>query len=295
MSWRYGGFEKRSVIRTDKGIKARAGRGRTDQPWWSARWIEALEALMDPRRLQRGRSYARKGQVLGIAETPTGAKAPVQGSRRTPYTVEITLTHLSDAQWAAVLDKLGAEARFAAQLLAGEMPQDVEAVFEAAGADLFPGPRGDLKASCTCPDWAEVCKHIAATHYVLAERLDADPFLLFRLRGRSQDKVLAGLRARHAGAAVDDAGAGEVEPRAGAYPGAVEAEPPLSLAKQLDSFWRMSKPLDPFPTHVARPTVPHPVLQRLGPAPFTDLNVLARLRPVYDEVTRQVMEMEGDE
>ena len=90
---------------------------------------------------------------------------------------------------------MAGQALFAAQLLAGEMPQDIEEAFAAAGVSLFPDRRGDLDTDCSCPDWANPCKHVAATHYILGEQFDEDPFLLFRLRGRTQEQILAALRA----------------------------------------------------------------------------------------------------
>lgn len=287
MSW-YGWYEKRPTIRTDKGIRVRAGRKGQERAWWSGQWIEALERLMDSGRLGRGRSYARAGQVLSLEETAGGIAARVQGSRRQPYRVTIALEHLSEAQWEAVLDALAQEARFAAELLAGQMPRDIETVFEGVGAALFP-TRGhdphahDLSASCSCPDWAAVCKHIAATHYVLAERFDADPFLLFRLRGRTQDEILAGLRARH-GAATGDAVAHEREPEE------EFAEPGPPLAGEMTTFWRMAHPLETFTTHIAPPAVRLPALQRLGPAPFADTDLAAHLEPIYDAVTEAAVQ-----
>lgn len=291
MSWYYGGFEKRSTIRTDKGIKARTTRAKGDaQPWWSARWIQALESVMNPGRLSRGRSYARAGQVLTVTETPKGVTATVQGSRRAPYKIQMSLTHLTDAQWDAVATALAAEARFAAQLLAGAMPPDVDEAFEHAGARLFPGPGKDLVASCNCPDWADVCKHIAAVHYVVAERFDGDPFLLFRLRGRTEAQMLAALRAHGGGAD----GAGEAAGTMADTTLGAEPTAPAPLGDDLDAFWRMPAPLEAFRTHVAAPTVRHPVLQRLGPPAFTDSDLAARLGALYDAVTRAVLAEDGE-
>jgi uncharacterized Zn finger protein len=74
------------------------------------------------------------------------------------------------------------------------MPTAIDEVFRGAGTSLFPETRAELVTSCSCPDWGDPCKHVAATHYVLGEALDRDPFLLFELRGRSKDQVLTGLR-----------------------------------------------------------------------------------------------------
>jgi uncharacterized Zn finger protein len=165
------------------GIKARSQRGAFASSWWAQRWIAALERLVDSGRLSRGRSYARKGQVLSIEETKEGIAARVQGSRPSPYKIKIQITPLSDAQWERVFDALAEQAIFTAQLLAGEMPQEIESAFEAAKVSLFPDRRSDLKTDCSCPDYSNPCKHIAATHYILGERFDEDPCLIFRLRG----------------------------------------------------------------------------------------------------------------
>ena len=181
------------------GIKARSKRGSFAKNWWAQRWIAALERLVDSGRLSRGRSYARKGQVLSIEETKDGIAARVQGSRKTPYKVNIQIKSLTDAEWDKVFDAMAEQAIFTAQLLAGEMPQDIEQAFEAAKVSLFPAKRGDLKTDCSCPDYANPCKHVAATHYILGERFDEDPFLIFRLRGRTQEQVMQALRERRAG------------------------------------------------------------------------------------------------
>ena len=106
---------------------------------------------------------------------------------------------LSEAQWDAVADAMAAQALYAARLLSGEMPEQIEEAFRAAGVTLFPADEGDLETDCTCPDWANPCKHVAAAFYLLGERFDADPFLMFELRGRTKEQIVEALRARRAG------------------------------------------------------------------------------------------------
>jgi uncharacterized Zn finger protein len=174
------------------GIKiARAG-----ATWWGARWIEALEKLGASygSRLARGKTYARTGRTHDFVVGPGGATAHVTGSRDTPYVVRIALAELDDATWTRALEAMSAEARFAAELLAGEMPRAIDDAFRAAGTSLFPTNEAELQTSCSCPDWANPCKHVAATHYVLGDALDRDPFLLFELRGRTRSAVLEALR-----------------------------------------------------------------------------------------------------
>src|SRR3954452_15098132 len=134
-------------ISTEQGLKARSKRGDFAKNWWATRWIEALETLMDAGRLRRGRRYARQGQVLSIEERTGGVVAKVQGSRSRPYRVNIELESFDDEQWEQVFEALAGRAIFAAGLLAGEMPEDIEEAFPAADASLFPSRRGELRTS----------------------------------------------------------------------------------------------------------------------------------------------------
>jgi len=273
-------FPPSRPLEAEGGIKARSKRGDFAKNWWATRWITAMERLMDKGRLGRGRSYARKGQVLSIEETKGGVTARVQGSRRTPYKISIQVKALSDAQWEKVIDALTGQALFTAQLLAGEMPQDIEEAFAAAGVSLFPDRQGDLTTDCSCPDWANPCKHVAATHYILGEQFDEDPFLLFRLRGRSQEQILEAMRQRRAG--QEEAGEDEF----------VEEEPEeiIPLEETLANFWEMGEPLAPFPVAIKPPVIALPILKRLGePAFVVGASLQSQLGPAYQAVTGQAL------
>ena len=181
------------------GIKAQSKRGGFGESWWAKRWIEVLESFDLGARLARGRSYARSGQVLSIAIEKGKVKAKVQGSRPKPYAVTIEVKPLAEPTGTKVLDGAGRQALFAAKLLAGEMPQDIETVFQEVGLSLFPAQLGDLKTDCSCPDWSNPCKHIAAVYYLLGEEFDRDPFLIFTLRGLGRDALMARLGATSPG------------------------------------------------------------------------------------------------
>ncbi len=198
----WGNWKRRRPLRRPwGGIEAVTGRGQAfGQTWWGRSWFEALEALIDPGRLARGRSYARSGQVADLEIAPGRVTAHVHGHRARPYTVRIKLKPLTAAEWQKVIAALASRAVFAAKLLNGEMPSGAAEVFAAAGVSLFPQQKHDLETTCSCPDFANPCKHSAAVYLLLTERFDADPFLLFTLRGRTQDKVLAALRAERGGA-----------------------------------------------------------------------------------------------
>ncbi len=172
--------------------------------WWGQRWIEALEEVLggDAGRLARGRTYARAGRTHDLETTGGKVKAKVTGSRPRPYDITIELTQLSEATWKEAIVHMGAQARFSAELLSGQMPTEIDEAFHSGGFSLFPAERAELVTTCTCPDWGDPCKHVAATHYVLGEALDRDPFLLFELRGKTRDEVLAALRLARGGKAA---------------------------------------------------------------------------------------------
>lgn len=273
-------FERTTPIQTDEGIKARSQRGGFAKNWWAERWIATLERLVNSGRLTRGRSYARKGQVLEIKETQEGIAAKVQGSRPTPYRVTINLKHLSGAEWAKVIDALAERAIFTAQLLAGEMPQEIEEAFAAAGVSLFPHQPDELRTDCSCPDYANPCKHVAATHYILGEQFDEDPFLLFRLRGRSQEQIMEALSARRA------ADTPMVAEEREAY---VVETPAKPLEERIDTFWSAGQSLTGFPTNLQPATTPLPVLKRLGQPSFIDESLLRLLGAAYTAIMEQAV------
>jgi uncharacterized Zn finger protein len=159
--------------------------------------LEALEqrARLDPGRLSRGRSYARRGSVVELTVSPGEVEAVVQGSRVTPYQVTVRIRAFSSAEWDSVLDVVSAQIGRVAALLDGELPPEVIDDVRDAGLELLPGA-GEVLTHCTCPDFAVPCKHSAAVCYLIADALDDDPFALLLLRGRHKDELLATLRTR---------------------------------------------------------------------------------------------------
>jgi uncharacterized Zn finger protein len=170
---------------------------------------------------------------------------------------------------------MAGQAIFAAKLLASEMPQDIEQAFEAAGTTLLPQRRRDIQAQCSCPDAANPCKHIAAVYYLLGERFDEDPFLIFHLRGRSREQVLAALRAQRA------AVSGPAEEAA-----AMPPEPVPALADLLATYYQAGEELEQIHPHIAAPPVEAAVLTRFGTAPAeTD----AALRHLYRAISERTL------
>jgi uncharacterized Zn finger protein len=268
-------FFKPSRPRKAKGgIKAQSKRGAFGTSWWAKRWIAVLDSFNIGARLQRGRSYARGGQVLSIDVAKGKVTAKVQGSRPTPYAVTIEVNGLTAADLKRLGGALSKQALFAAKLLAGEMPQEIEETFEDAGLSLFPTKLGDLKTACSCPDYSNPCKHIAAVYYLLGEEFDRDPFLIFKLRGLGREELtgLLGKAAPAPAAAVEEA------------PVAVEP-----LPAEPATFWKGPElPVDLL-GEVSIPPVAAALPRRLGGFPFWrgGERFLDALEPVYKQAAQR--------
>ncbi|HEV2659422.1 MAG TPA: SWIM zinc finger family protein, partial [Ktedonobacteraceae bacterium] len=286
--WNY--YSENRPRRVANGIKTKSERGEIGSTWWSKRWVRALESLGMGTRLTRGRSYARQGQVLAIGIEAGVVKAKVQGSMPKPYKITIRLRPLSDQDWEQVTDALASQAIFAARLLAGEMPANIEEAFGTVNLALFPSTQGDLQTTCSCPDWANPCKHIAAVYYILAERFDEDPFLIFSLRGRSKEQIIAALRAKR----VETLSV-ESEVTAPAADATEEIAP--RLEESLDTFWQAGEALNDFAVNPHDSSVNKAVLKRLGDAPFSiaGQNLTTLLAKAYDEVEAAALRKAGED
>lgn len=142
--------------------------------WWGKRWIEALEDLSGDyaNRLSRDRSYARQGRVHDLEIAAGQVRASVTGSPVQPYEVALEIERLEEACWRRAMTAMAAEARFVAELLAGRMPEAIDEAFRVAGGSLLPVEERELETRCSCSDWANPCKHVAALHYVLGEAFE---------------------------------------------------------------------------------------------------------------------------
>lgn len=283
-------WEETDPIPVPDGLKARSQSGAFTQHWWAGRWVQAIAQWVNPARLARGRSYVRRGQVVDLDIQVGLVLAHVQGTRATPYRVRIEVKTLSEAEWGRVIEALASRALYAAQLLNGEMPQDVEGAFQSAGVSLFPELRHDLLLQCTCPDPVKPCKHIAAVCYLLGERFDEDPFGLFVLRGRTREQIMAALRERHAdraaGPSPADAAGAELQPQDESSP--FEARP--------EAFWQMGPGVEEVRLHVAPPEIEMEVIKMLGDPTFAeDPALLERLADIYRVVSRHALEVAFEE
>lgn len=250
------------------GLKTKNERGAIGETWWSRRWLVVLESFGLGTRLTRGRSYARQGQVLSVQIEPGTVKAKVQGSQARPYNVTIKLGAFSPAQWDKVIEQMAEQALFAARLLAGEMPQNIEEAFIGAGVTLLPTSAKQLETSCSCPDASNPCKHVAAVYYILADQFDADPFLIFKLRGRTKEAIIQALRQTRSVAEPSE------EERPAGATSSVQSlkvielfEPIIPLEKSLENFWQAGPGLADFAARPTPPGIENALLKRLGEPP----------------------------
>jgi uncharacterized Zn finger protein len=254
--WRH---RKPSVPHEAKGgIKAQSKRGTFGESWWARRWIAVLESFNIGARLGRGRSYARRGQVLSLEIDKGKVGAKVQGSRPKPYDVKLDIKTLSASDWQKLAKALSREAIFSAKLLAGEMPLDIEKIFKKTGLSLFPEKLKDLKTDCSCPDWSNPCKHIAAVYYLLAEEFDRDPFLIFKLRGMNREDLIAMLSKPYKKAILRKAKLKQ-EPL---------HEEEEALTSDISKFWNGEALSDDIFGEVHIPPIDAALPKRLGSFPF---------------------------
>jgi uncharacterized Zn finger protein len=248
------------------GVATSRQRGPMATRWWSRRFVEVLESYGLGTRMQRGRRYARTGQVMEMQVSAGMVAAQVQGSRARPYLVTAALAVPGDEQWEAIVAAMGAKVGFVARLLDGEVPAELEEVFADAGVPLFPLAWSDVRATCSCPDWENPCKHIAAVLYVLADLLDSDPWLVLLLRGRERDALLDALAGGGSPVATP---ASDVAPWWPFGPGTVPLDYPAGA----------------HPLVSVRPGAPDAVLDSMEPlgVEIGSVNLVELLRPLYEK------------
>jgi len=198
MGW-HGGFppyvsvaERRAkALRQAEKLKKKFGNlapvvvsGRTPaKSWWGKSWNQNLERYSDfANRLPRGRSYLSNGMVLDLRigkETITGI---VAGTASAPYQITIHIKAISASAWKRLVEKVTGKVGTLQALLEGRFPEELKDLFFSKDSGLFPAPN-EIQLSCSCPDWASMCKHVAAVLYGVGARLDISPELFFTLRG----------------------------------------------------------------------------------------------------------------
>jgi uncharacterized Zn finger protein len=266
----------------------------TQQEWWVQEWLALLASYRFKKRLERAREYARQGNVLSIEFQGPKVFARVRGKEQPEYKVSLWLDAFTDEQWDYVIENMAQQAIFSAKLLTGEMPQNIQAVFAASGLSLFPFRLEEIHSKCSCPDPANPCKHIGSVYYLLGDRFSEDPFVLFQLRGRTKEQIIAALRQLRSGseAAVDR----ELEALSSQSQAA-----PTSL--QLSQFWHYDQQLEPSLVVIAPPPTSETVLDVLGaiplkpeltgttaPTPVITQAVMEYLQTIYQTVSQQAVQ-----
>jgi uncharacterized Zn finger protein len=236
---------------------------------WSEQFIGMLESLRMPAQFALGRRYARAGHVRQLTISSSLAAALVLDEDGQTYRAKIAVRAFSGADWNRIEKALAQQAIYAAKLLAGQLPDDIDGLLASFGLSLFPDSLGDLAMDCSCPGWQNPCRHLTAACYALAESFDGDPFGILAWRGRGREELLDRLRALR----IEPA-ASVVEP----------AQPP-----PLSGFWtagpRMATPKDNVPGSVRRPDA---LLDQLDPPRLAAgrHDVLDLLRTAYRVIAR---------
>lgn len=186
--------------RSAESIKREKGKGSTLEPvcvtgrtiaknWWGQAWCSNLEQYADyASRLDRGKRYIRTGAVLDLKIEKGKIRARVQGTRKTPYKIEIRISPLSEEKCQEIIKKCSRKIENLESLLSGTFPEELKELFQGNNG-LFPEPK-EISFNCSCPDWALLCKHVAAALYGVGVRLDNDPALFFQLRGINMDHFI---------------------------------------------------------------------------------------------------------
>jgi uncharacterized Zn finger protein len=212
--------------------------------WWGKAWNGNLVKYADyANRIGRGRSYVRHGAVLDVQIKPGQVQALVQGSQGSPYTVTIDIKPIGASVWKQITSACAGQLASLPELLQGRFPKGLAELFTAKGRGLFPAPK-EIAFHCSCPDWADMCKHVAAVLYGIGARLDEDPSLFFVLRKVKMDDLIT--QAVHAKSArllkqakrktarvIDDADLGEVF--------GIEMEPAAAAKKKSPGTRRRSE------------------------------------------------------
>ncbi len=256
--------------------------------WWAQRWVDVLESFGWRRRLERARNYVREGRVLSLEFQGANVIAQVQGTAPEPYDVKLSLDAFTEEEWGYAIEEMSGRAIFAAKLLVGEMPTNIEEAFIASGLSLFPFSKFDIHSRCSCPDPVNPCKHIGAVYYLLGDYFSQDPFILFQLRGKTKPEIINALRQLR----TTDPNHQDLAERELAI-GAEFTSPQLG-----EQFWQYDQQLDASLVVIAPPPSQETVLDVLGNIPLTAdapprqndaALTMECLQKIYQQVAQQAL------
>lgn len=251
------------------GVKFKLKAGESPRSWVTQRLLRVAESGATAEVYKDGLEYARLGQTKRLTIEDTLCEGIIQGRSDKPYTTLLALDHFDAESQERVVAAMADQVRYAAKLLAGELPSNIEDVFAPLGLKLFPAEPTDIKSKCSCPDWSEEepwCKHTVCLTGLLAERLGDEPMLIFGLRGMPPQELIDGLRQKRA---VGVQGPGPAPVLLQHVPGVSDVPSP-PLDDSLETFWEVGRELRELDTPIEPPPVNCVLLRRLGPSPFPE-------------------------
>lgn len=230
----------------------------SEREWWVQQWLDLLDKYRFKKRLERGRNYARQGNVLSIDFKGEKIISRVQGTEAEPYKQSLWLDTFTDEDWGCIIQTLSQQALFSAKLMAGEMPTNIEDVFAANGLRLFPFSLSEIHSRCSCPDKANPCKHIVAVYHLLGDRFAEDPFVLFQLRGRTKEETIEALRQIRGEDFPSSQGSEILQSRI--------PESPILL----ETFWKYDRQLESSLVAISPAIDANSILEFLGEIPLSE-------------------------
>ncbi|MDQ6645167.1 MAG: SWIM zinc finger family protein [Chloroflexota bacterium] len=272
--------------------------------WWGERFIAALEEFTDPGRLGRGRSYASGGRILDYTLAKGTVTARVRGSinpyfgvyKEPIYKTSITIKAISAVDWAKAIRQIASRADLVTKLLMNEMPDTIEDAFSGLSLHLLPHSERDFVTTCSCPDYANPCKHIAGVYYLLASALDRDPFVMFELRGLSRDDLHAELVRSPLGQILASALKSDDLPAVEAvesYYTRTPREPDAMVASHKE-FWTGAKRLPAPQVTASQVSVPALLIKKQGDYPpfwHKDASFISVMEELYGRVRTKNRQM----
>jgi len=253
--------------------------------WAGQRLLRLMEQASSPADASEGLEYATAGQTRQLDIEPGEARGLVQGRMPRSYRVSLRFGTLDTAQWREVAEEIAQHPTHLANLLAGHLHRDIDDVFGRVRQRLVPAEIDDVQASCNCATETPWCKHVCCLAQLLAERLDADPSLMFLLRGLSFEDFLERLRSQRA---LEASVTGVAPVFIHRPPRGIE-EPPTPLDAEVERFWSAGAELEQVDISPRPPRVHHPMLRRLGSSPFDGARfpLVGLLATCYDLISER--------
>lgn len=267
--------------------------------WAAQRWARLLEVAAGGEELKEGMEYARTGQTKRVTFVSGHIDAMVQGRATYAYTTQLRFQVFRAEEWDGIVSRLTEGAAYAAKLLSGEMPANIEDAFAPLGLKLFPAAAEDLQVSCTCAEFrahatqaapSYWCKHVCCVAYIFGQRLATEPFLMFQLRGVEGPELLDRIRQRRA---VVSASSGATPVYAQRING-VSDVPTRPLEEEASRFWEVGPEFQALDFPVEPPQLSHAVLRRLGPSPFQSAKfpLVGLLASCYETISQDAMKID---